>query len=64
MRAYGRTERRLAALRKALERLRLGYARVLARNTDVKGDLPAKILAVKAKIRQLTDQVSRRVDAA
>ena len=64
MKTHGRADRRLAALRKDLERLRLGYARVLARNVDVKGDLPAKILAVKARIRRLASQVAKRLDAA
>lgn len=64
MKTHGRADRRLAALRKDLERLRLGYARILARNVDVKGDLPAKILAVKAKIGRLTHEVARKGSAA
>jgi len=64
MKTHGRADRRLAALRKDLDRLRLGYARILARNVDVKGNLPAKILAVKAKIGRLTQEVARKGSAA
>ena len=64
MKTHGRADRRLAALRKDLERLRLGYARILARNVDVKGDLPAKILAVKARIARLAHEVARKGNAA
>lgn len=58
------TELRLARLQKDLGRLRLGYARVLARGADVKGNLPAKILALKTKIQRLARKIGQRVWAA
>jgi hypothetical protein len=64
MKSRARGERKLASLRKVLERLRLGYARVLARKLKVRGDLPARILEIKAKIAKLTQDVSQRVEAA
>lgn len=64
MKSRARGERKLASLRKDLERLRLGYARVLARKIKVRGDLPARILAVKAKIAKLARDVGQRVEAA
>jgi hypothetical protein len=64
MKSRARGERKLASLRKDLERLRLGYARVLARKIKVRGDLPARILAVKAKIAKLARDVGQRYEAA
>lgn len=64
MKSRARGERKLASLRKDLERLRLGYARGLARKIKVRGDLPARILAVKAKIAKLTRDVGQRIEAA
>lgn len=64
MKSCARGKRRLASLRKELERLRLGYARVLARKIKVRGDLPARILAVKAKMSKLAHDIGQRVDAA
>ena len=64
MKSRARGERILASLRKDLERLRLGYARVLARKIKVRGDLPARILAVKAKIAKLAHDIGQRVEAA
>ena len=64
MKSRARGERILASLRKDLERLRLGYARVLARKIKVRGDLPARILAVKAKIAKLAHDIATRVEAA
>ncbi|HLY72487.1 MAG TPA: hypothetical protein VKU80_00075 [Planctomycetota bacterium] len=64
MKSTIRATRRLASLRKELRRLRLGYARVLARRLKLRSGLPAKILAVKAKIAQLTLEVAGRGRAA
>jgi hypothetical protein len=64
MKSRARGERKLASLRKDLRRLRLGYARVLARKIKVRGDLPARILAVKAKIAKLARDVGQRIEAA
>lgn len=64
MKPYTRATRRLATLQKQLRRLRLGYARVLARRLKPRSGLPARILAVKAKIAQLTLEVGRRGRAA
>jgi len=64
MKSRVRGRRRLASLRKELERLRLGFARVLARKIKVRGDLPARILAVKAKIAKLSRDVACRETAA
>lgn len=64
MKAQTRGERRLASLRKELRRLRLGYAGVLSRKIKVRGDLPARILAVKAKIARLVVEVGKGAHAA
>jgi len=64
MKPHGCATRRLRTLRKDLERLRLSYARVLVRKVRVRTDLPARILAVKAKIAQLTVEVGRKGSAA
>ena len=64
MKTQVRATRKLATLRKELERLRLGYARVLARGVDVKGSLPAKILALKIKIQRLARKIGLRARAA
>jgi hypothetical protein len=64
MKSYVRATRRLASLRRELRRLRLGYARVLARRLKPRSGLAARILAVKAKIAQLTLDVARRGRAA
>jgi len=64
MKTHARADRRLTALRKELERLRLGYARLLVRRVKVRGNLPARILAVKAKIARLVLEVGRRGSAA
>lgn len=64
MKPQVRATRKLATLRKELERLRLGYARVLIRRIKVRPDLPARILAVKFKIAQLSLDVGRRGSAA
>jgi len=64
MKPYTRATRRLASLRKELRRLRMGYARVLARRLRPRPNLAARILAVKAKIAQLTLEVGRRGRAA
>lgn len=64
MKSRARGLRKLASLRKDLQRLRLGYARVLARKIKVRGDLPGRILAVKAKIAKLAREIGQRVEAA
>lgn len=64
MKPCARAKRKLATLRKQLERLRLGYARVLARSVKVRGDLPARILGVKAEIARLAREIGQRVSAA
>lgn len=64
MKSRLRGERRLAALRRELRRLRLGYARSLAKKIKVRGALPARILAIKAKIAQVARDVERRETAA
>ena len=64
MKSYTRATRRLASLRKELRRLRLGYARVLARRMKLRSGLTARILGIKAKIAQLTLDVARRGRAA
>lgn len=64
MKSYVRATRRLASLRKELRRLRLGYARALARGLKPRFSLPARILLVKAKIAQLILDVARRGRAA
>jgi hypothetical protein len=54
----------LVRFQKQLRRLRLAYSRVLARKVKVRGDLPARILATKAKIARLTEELKRRQEAA
>ena len=64
MKSRARGLRKLASLRKELERLRMGYARALARKIEPRGDLPCRILAIKAKIAKLLVDVGEMVEAA
>jgi hypothetical protein len=64
MKSRSRGKRKLAGLLKVLKRLRLAYARALAKEVKVRGDLPARILDTKAKIAQLTEDLNHRQDAA
>ena len=64
MKCRSRGERRLASLRKDLERLRLGSARVLARKITIRRDLPGQILRTKAKIARVSEELARRQEAA
>lgn len=64
MKSRSRGERKLAGLLKALQRLRLAYARSLAKKIKVRGDLPARILETKARIAKLTADLKHRQEAA
>jgi hypothetical protein len=64
MKSCARGRRILARLQKDLRRFRLAYAGVLARKLKVWGNLPARILATKAKIARLIHDLSGRQDAA
>lgn len=59
-----RGRRRLAGLLKQLRRLRLAYARRLARRARGTGSLAARILAVKSRLAQVRQQLRRRCEAA
>jgi hypothetical protein len=64
MKSCVRGRRILVRLQKELRRFRLAYAGVLARKVKVRGDLPARILATKAKIARLIQDLNGRQDAA
>jgi len=64
MKSCSRGKRRLAGLLKVLKRLRLAYARALAKDIKVRGDLPGRILDIKAKIARVSLELGHRQDAA
>ena len=64
MKSIQRGQRRLAGLTQELRRLRLAYARRLAHKVKVRGDLIARILAVKERIVRLREELRRRTRAA
>ncbi|HXX92663.1 MAG TPA: hypothetical protein VEN81_03460 [Planctomycetota bacterium] len=64
MKPRTRGERKLAGLLKQLRKLRLAYARALAKAIKVRGSLPKRILEVKARIARLAFDLAHRHDAA